>query len=95
GLPIKKKWWAGDSLLKNQTLYWQFIDLSTNKGGTAQETPGNYYYQLCLTEPRQMKIALSSEAWNADKSAAVAKKGETIPMTVTVTNDDGQPQAGA
>lgn len=94
GLPIKKKWWAGDSLLKNQTLYWQFIDLSTNKGGTAQETPGNYYYQLCLTEPRQMKIALSSEAWNADKSAAVAKKGETIPMTVTVTNDDGQPQAG-
>ncbi|WP_239698897.1 adhesion domain-containing protein, partial [Salmonella enterica] len=32
--------------------------------------------------------------WNADKSAAVAKKGETIPMTVTVTNDAGQPQAG-
>ncbi|WP_431768658.1 Immunoglobulin-like domain BIg-containing protein, partial [Salmonella enterica] len=34
------------------------------------------------------------DVWNADKSAAVAKKGETIPMTVTVTNDAGQPQAG-
>ncbi|EDT1456703.1 hypothetical protein CE894_001433 [Salmonella enterica subsp. enterica serovar Ramatgan] len=95
GLPIKKKWWAGDSLIKNQTLYWQFIDLSTNKGGTSQETPGNYYYQLCLTEPRHMNMAFSADVWNADKSAAVAKKGEAIPMTVTVTNAAGQPQAGA
>ncbi|MBJ4544855.1 hypothetical protein JGE45_27625, partial [Salmonella enterica subsp. enterica serovar Typhimurium] len=59
------------------------------------ENPGNYYLQLCLTTSRSgLNIALSSDAWNADKSAAVAKKGETIPMTVTVTNDAGQPQAG-
>ncbi|EEM7817350.1 exotoxin [Salmonella enterica subsp. enterica serovar Durham] len=95
GLPVKKKWWAGDSLLKNQYVNWQYIDLNTGIGGTMQETPGNYYYQLCLTEPRQMKIALSSEAWNADKSAAVAKKGETIPMTITVTNTSGQPVSNA
>ncbi|ECF4500992.1 hypothetical protein FDO45_15590 [Salmonella enterica subsp. enterica serovar Javiana] len=95
GLPIKKKWWAGDSLVKNQSIYWQFTDLNTGNGGTTLETPGNFYYQLCLTEPRQMKIALSTDVWNADKSAAVAKTGEAIPMTVTVTNGAGQPQAGA
>lgn len=95
GLPVKKKWWAGDSLLQGQVIYWQYIDLSTSKEGSMSGTPGNYYYQLCLTKPRQMNIALSTDAWNADKSAAVAKKGETIPMTVKVTNAAGQPVSNA
>ncbi len=95
GLPVGKRWWAGDSLLKGSTLYWQYKDLKTGKNYSMSENPGNYYLQLCLTTSRSgLNIALSSDAWNADKSAAVAKKGETIPMTVTVTNDDGQPQAG-
>lgn len=95
GLPIGKRWWAGDSLLKGSTLYWQYKDLKTGKNYSMSENPGNYYLQLCLTTSRSgLNIALSSDAWNADKSAAVAKKGETIPMTVTVTNDAGQPQAG-
>ncbi|VFS86324.1 putative exported protein (RatA) [Salmonella enterica subsp. enterica] len=86
---------AGDSLLKGSTLYWQYKDLKTGKTTACRENPGNYYLQLCLTTSRSgLNIALSSDAWNADKSAAVAKKGETIPMTVTVTNDAGQPQAG-
>ncbi|EBY1769138.1 hypothetical protein DU102_22970 [Salmonella enterica subsp. enterica serovar Georgia] len=95
GLPIAKRWWAGDSLLKGSTLYWQYKDLKTGKNYSMSETPGNYYLQLCLTEPRQMNIALSTDAWNADKSAAVAKKGETIPMTVKVTNAAGQPVSNA
>lgn len=95
GLPVKKKWWAGDSLLQGQVIYWQYIDLSTSKEGSMSGTLGNYYYQLCLTKPRQMNIALSTDAWNADKSAAVAKKGETIPMTVKVTNAAGQPVSNA
>ncbi|MGQ2248729.1 adhesion domain-containing protein [Salmonella enterica] len=95
GLPVGKRWWAGDSLLKGSTLYWQYKDLKTGKNYSMSENPGNYYLQLCLTTSRSgLNIALSSDAWNADKSAAVAKKGETIPMTVTVTNDAGQPQAG-
>ncbi|WP_254516522.1 Immunoglobulin-like domain BIg-containing protein, partial [Salmonella enterica] len=50
---------------------------------------------LCMTTSRSgLNIALSSDAWNSEKSAAMAKKGETIPKTVTVTNDAGQPQAG-
>ncbi|ECW4107336.1 TPA: hypothetical protein G8720_003815 [Salmonella enterica] len=95
GLPVGKRWWAGDSLLKGSTLYWQYKDLKTGKNYSMSENPGNYYLQLCLTTSRSgLNIALSSDEWNADKSAAVAKKGETIPMTVTVTNDAGQPQAG-
>lgn len=95
GLPVGKRWWAGDSLLKGSTLYWQYKDLKTGKNYSMSENPGNYYLQLCLTTSRSgLNIALSSDAWNADKSAAMAKKGETIPMTVTVTNDAGQPQAG-
>ncbi len=96
GLPVRKKWWAGDSLLKGSTLYWQYKDLKTGKNYSMSENPGNYYLQLCLTTSRSgLNIALSSDAWNADKSAAVAKKGETIPMTVTVTNDAGQPVSNA
>ncbi|CEA32533.1 putative exported protein [Salmonella enterica subsp. enterica serovar Paratyphi A] len=95
GLPVRKKWWAGDSLLQGQVIYWRYIDLSTGADGSMSGTPGNYYYQLCLTKPRQMNIALSTDAWNADKSAAVAKKGETIPMTVKVTNAAGQPVSNA
>lgn len=95
GLPVKKKWWAGDSRLQGQTINWQYIDLNTGVDGSMSGTPGNYYYQLCLTKPRQMNIALSTDAWNADKSAAVAKKGETIPMTVKVTNAAGQPVSNA
>lgn len=74
GLPVKKKWWAGDSRLQGQTINWQYIDLNTGVDGSMSGTPGNYYYQLCLTKPRQMNIALSTDARNADKSAAVAKK---------------------
>lgn len=29
GLPVRKKWWAGDSLLQGQVIYWRYIDLST------------------------------------------------------------------
>ncbi|ECI7964421.1 hypothetical protein E2D61_09010 [Salmonella enterica subsp. enterica] len=95
GLPVKKKWWAGDSRLQGQVIYWRYIDLNTGLDYSMSGTPGNYYYQLCLTKPRQMNIALSTDAWNADKSAAVAKKGETIPMTVKVTNAAGQPVSNA
>ncbi|MDI8835762.1 K(+)-transporting ATPase subunit C, partial [Salmonella enterica subsp. enterica serovar Montevideo] len=36
--------------------------------------------------------ALTSSAMNAEKSAALAKKGEKIPLTVTVTDGAGTPQ---
>ncbi|EGM2642016.1 hypothetical protein IRP70_001012 [Salmonella enterica] len=93
GLPIKKKWWAGDSLLKNQTIYWQFTDLSTGKDGTISETPGNFYYQLCLTEPRSAAASLTLTLAGQDETTGIvkAKKGEQIAATVTVKDAVGQP----
>ncbi len=93
GLPIKKKWWAGDSLVKNQSIYWQFTDLNTGNGGTTLETPGNFYYQLCLTEPRSAAASLTLTLAGQDETTGIvkAKKGEQIAATVTVKDAVGQP----
>ncbi|MBJ3119863.1 hypothetical protein JGB42_24440, partial [Salmonella enterica subsp. enterica serovar Albany] len=48
--------------------------------------------QLCLAKRRVLAIALTSSAMNAEKSAALAKKGDKIPLTVTVTDGAGTPQ---
>ena len=94
GLPIKKNWWAGDQKLDGQSLYWQTVNLEKGLVSTTTNTTNNYALQLCLAEPRQLNVTLSSPTWDADKSAFVAKKGEAMPITVTVTNA-GRPQAGA
>lgn len=93
GLPIGKLWWASDSALNGQSLSMQSFNPKTGKPSTASS--GSSYLQLCLTTSHQMNIALSSDVWNADKSAAVVKKGEVAPMTATVTDAAGQPLAGA
>ncbi|EJF5646292.1 hypothetical protein NSR39_002720 [Salmonella enterica] len=94
GLPDGTDWWAGDKTLQNQSSSWQSISLKTGKVAIRSSNSSSYL-QLCLTAPRQAaSITLTSSAWNADKSAAVVKKGEALPMTLTVTRG-GQPQAGA
>ncbi|WP_171923115.1 adhesion domain-containing protein [Salmonella bongori] len=91
GLPVGKSWWAADRVLKNQTLYWQYINLKSDSVSTTTVN-GNYYYQLCLIAPRQKdKIALTLTPWDESKSAAVVKKGEQIAATITVTNSTGKP----
>ncbi|EKF5619774.1 hypothetical protein OZQ94_002530 [Salmonella enterica subsp. enterica] len=93
GLPIKKKWWAGDSLLKNQTIYWQFTDLSTGNSDTMSGTPGSFYYQLCLASPRSTAASLVLTLAGQDESTGIAKvkKGEQIAATVSVKDAAGQP----
>ncbi|RXO45807.1 hypothetical protein D0525_09865 [Salmonella enterica] len=94
GLPDGTDWWAGDKTLQNQSSSWQSISLKTGKV-TIRSSNSSSYLQLCLTAPRQeASITLTSSAWDADKSAAIVKKGEALPMTLTVTRG-GQPQAGA
>lgn len=46
---------------------------------------------VCLVDPHPMPgaITLTSTALNAERLAAQVKKGETIPLTVTVTDTDG------
>lgn len=98
GMPLtvtgssKPRWWSGDSLLVNQSVNYQYVDM---KSGDSGYNGGNEnYFQICLTAPRQLSMTLSSTAWNADKSAADVKKGESMPMAVTVINAAGQPQKG-
>ncbi|WP_139762544.1 Immunoglobulin-like domain BIg-containing protein, partial [Salmonella enterica] len=51
--------------------------------------------QACLVNARNVpaSITLTSTAMDAEKGAAVAKKGEAIPLTVTVKNRAGVPIA--
>lgn len=87
-------WWAGDK--EASTGNYQFMMLSTGGGGStssASATAG----QVCLVEPREMEsaITLTSTAMDTAKSAAVAEKGDTIPLTVTVKDGSGNPVANA
>lgn len=87
-------WWAGDK--EASTGNYQFMMLSTGGGGStssASATAG----QVCLVEPREMEsaITLTSIAMDTAKSAAVAEKGDTIPLTVTVKDGSGNPVANA
>ncbi|EAQ5741409.1 hypothetical protein EE99_11940 [Salmonella enterica] len=94
GLPVAagKYWGAGDSKVNDthSTNNFQYIRLNT--GETTTTSTNTATAQLCLTKRRVLSIALTSSAMNAEKSAALAKKGEKIPLTVTVTDGDGTPQ---
>ncbi|EBX7828919.1 hypothetical protein AH587_20285 [Salmonella enterica subsp. enterica serovar Livingstone] len=94
GLPVDagKYWGAGDSKVNDthSTNNFQYIRLNN---GTTQVTGTNTSTaQLCLAKRRVLSIALTSSAMNAEKSAALAKKGDKIPLTVTVTDGAGTPQ---
>lgn len=89
-----KPWWTGDK--EKSTGYYQFIMLSTGGGGSTGVSSTNGA-QLCLVEPREINsvITLTSTAMDSGKDAAVAAKGETIPLTVTVKDVSGNPVSGA
>ncbi|EKH0499448.1 hypothetical protein PZU55_000089 [Salmonella enterica] len=94
GLPVAggKYWGAGDSKVNDthSTNNFQYIRLNT--GETTTTSTNTATAQLCLAKCRVLSIALTSSAMNAEKSAALAKKGEKIPLTVTVTDGAGTPQ---
>lgn len=87
-------WWAGDKAAS--TGNYQFITLSTGGSGSTSSTSANAG-QVCLVEPREIDsaITLTSTAMDSVKSAAVAEKGDTIPLTVTVKDGSGNPVANA
>lgn len=87
-------WWAGDK--QANTGNYQYIMLSTGGGGStsSSSTKGA---QVCLVEPRitAAAITLTSTAMDTAKASAVAEKGKTIPLTVTVKDTSGNPVANA
>ncbi|EJQ4046261.1 hypothetical protein NX947_003067 [Salmonella enterica] len=94
GLPVAagKYWGAGDSKVNDTHSANNFQYIRLNTGETTTTSTNTATAQLCLTKRRVLSIALTSSAMSAEKSAAMAKKGEKIPLTVTVTDGDGTPQ---
>ncbi|CAD7561678.1 RatA homolog [Citrobacter europaeus] len=93
GLPVTtgKYWGAGNSVpdSAHATNLFQYLRLSDNsKLATNMNTATA---QLCLSKKRVLSIALTSSAMNAEKGAAVVRKGEIVPLTVTVTDGSGNP----
>ncbi|EAO2687930.1 hypothetical protein E2X65_22885 [Salmonella enterica] len=93
GLPVAGKYWgAGDSKANNAHSASDFQFISLYNGDTLATAATTVTAQLCLKKRRSLSIALTSSAWNAARSVALAKKGEKIPLTVTVTDSAGTPQ---
>ncbi|TKU08192.1 hypothetical protein FDW86_09800 [Citrobacter sp. wls828] len=96
GLPMiaSKSWWAGDMAIKSQTsVAYQYMSLKTGVINTNSASTVNNVAQLCLTAAHESFISLDSSAWNEEKQAFVAKKGEAIPITIAVTDAAGRPRA--
>lgn len=104
GLPLNagNYWWAYDQTFVGTTWYNQTLDLmsGTIRQEDTTSTAGNL--MLCLVDPHPeaTKIELTSTLLNADKTGingnrptAWAKKGESIPLTIKVTDDAGRPAA--
>lgn len=99
GLPIAGgvQWVAIDKAFINHSTApstWQTIDLSTGNT-TSNVDSTSSMPQLCLVEPRNVQISLLSDrAWNSEKAGYIAKQGETLPLTVKLTDGAGRPIPG-
>ncbi|ECA8635740.1 hypothetical protein ERF60_20620 [Salmonella enterica subsp. enterica serovar Bukavu] len=94
GLPVAsgKYWGAGNSVpdATHSDSQFQYVKLSDNNTLTTKANTATA--QLCLAKRRDLSIELTSSAMDADKGAPVAKKGESLPLTVTVRDGSGTPQ---
>ncbi|HAW7656429.1 TPA: RatA-like protein [Escherichia coli] len=90
--------WASDRSTSASKKY-QFVRMWNGEVSGTDDTHYNRtnMWQLCRVNPHvtQTRIKLSSSAFDANAQAAKAKKGDGLPMTVTVTDSSGKPIAGA
>ncbi|MCZ9275019.1 DUF823 domain-containing adhesin [Escherichia albertii] len=102
GLPIYAgKWWAYDMVMPD--LYtWQYQTVSLSTGDIAKSSANNAL-MLCLTKPHPagVSVMLTSSAMdnarslsNGGRPSASVKKGNPLPIVVTVKDRDGNPLAG-
>nr|WP_126440650.1 DUF823 domain-containing adhesin [Kluyvera intermedia] len=96
GWPLSsgRNWWAVDL---SSTGQYQSLNLST---GTSNATTSSTTMQMqaCRTTPHAPQpatIELTSSVFDAASQYAKVKKGETIPLTVTVKDVNGSPAANA
>lgn len=75
---------------------YQYMDLRRGQAGETTSTSVNYS-QVCLVNAEPLGTITfapaTAENWDSTLLAAKAKKGEPIPVTVTVTHSDGSPAA--
>nr|WP_172622644.1 DUF823 domain-containing adhesin [Leminorella richardii] len=93
GWPVKSggyAWWTNDAACSHtSTGKCQTIDLTN---GVVENTKTRAY-QACLVNPHSTvsSVTLTSTDFNVDYQAAVVKKGDTMPITVTVKDSMGNP----
>ncbi|MCZ9119428.1 DUF823 domain-containing adhesin [Escherichia albertii] len=102
GLPMNAaNWWAYDMAMLSGTS-WTYQTISLRDGSIAQNATTNAL-MLCLTQPHPagVSVMLTSSALddartasNGGRPSASAKKGNAIPIVVTVKDRDGKPLAG-
>ncbi|EDW6543296.1 RatA-like protein [Salmonella enterica subsp. enterica] len=103
GWPLKvgatqgeNEYWAQDQLPYGSQLKKQYVNLAN---GTPGETLSytEERMQICsqIAPAQPAKIEMTSPAFNAEKAVAIAKKGESIPVTVTVRDSAGNPVPNA
>lgn len=83
-------WWALDRLPSG---FYQYMRLDTGSI-SSYSSAMMAAAQVCLAEPHAplpATIELTSSAYDSTSQAAKVKKGEEIPLTVTVKSVDGQP----
>ncbi|EPM2150122.1 adhesion domain-containing protein [Escherichia coli] len=102
GIPVNSYWWAYDMVAYAGKWYDQYISLLNGSSGRASSTTSALMLCLVNPHPEVASIEMTSTAENAAKTAsndgrpsATAKKGEVIPMTVTVRDSAGNPLPGA
>ncbi|MBM6553466.1 RatA-like protein [Escherichia coli] len=102
GLPVYAgNWWAYDMVMLSGTSWtYQLISL---KDGTITQKGTTSALMLCLAQPHPagVSVTLTSSAQddarttsNGGRPSASAKKGNSIPIVVTVKDRDGNPLAG-
>nr|HEK5738209.1 RatA-like protein [Escherichia coli] len=102
GIPVNNYWWAYDVVAYAGKWYDQYISLLNGSSGRASSTTSALMLCLVNPHPEVASIEMTSTAEDATKTAsndgrpsATAKKGEVIPMTVTVRDSAGNPLPGA
>ncbi|HCO6020544.1 TPA: RatA-like protein [Escherichia coli] len=102
GIPVNSYWWAYDMVAYAGNWYDQYIYLLNGSSGRASSTTSALMLCLVNPHPEAASIEMTSTAEDATKTAsndgrpsATAKKGEVIPMTVTVRDSAGNPLPGA
>ncbi|QLN20085.1 RatA-like protein [Escherichia coli] len=95
GLPVgsNSSWGSGNSIPTNDARSNNFQYINLNNGSTTATNAAKATAQMCLVKRANLNMTLSSSALDVNKSTAVAKKGEVIPLTVTVTDGSGNAAA--